>query len=173
MHTTGPTRDLHLPPRAFFAPTNKTHALHARVPGAPLLLLAPFLLLQRVGHGSGVSFLSEHHLASHLQLNVILILGTEEQTIHGVNSHPRRRSQCDTRWTRVRLRYKSFFPSILDVGPSSHTDRFVQPSPPLDSDMYGGRVPPTIVCLIAHLEQAGLDTPKLFGSDVRTLPRAT
>ena len=102
-----------------------------------------------------------------------LILGTEEQTIHGVNSHPRRRSQCDTRWTRVRLRYKSFFPSILDVGPSSHTDRFVQPSPPLDSDMYGGRVPPTIVCLIAHLEQAGLDTPKLFGSDVRTLPRAT
>ena len=61
-------RETYLPPRAFFAPTNKTHALHARVPGAPLLLLAPFLLLQRVGHGSGVSFLSEHHLASHFIL---------------------------------------------------------------------------------------------------------
>ena len=47
------------------------------------------------------------------------------------------------------------------------TDKQVQPSPSLDSDVYGEQTPPAIAALIAHLEQAGLQTPDLFAADVR------
>jgi hypothetical protein len=46
-------------------------------------------------------------------------------------------------------------------------ERYIIPSPPLDDDMYGDLVPPTIAELVSYLEVDGVATPDLFGADPR------